>query len=133
MIEISTEKAKLDLNIIHEFLSSTYWAKGRTMEAMKTCMDNSFNFGVYLDGQQIGYARVLTDYFQFAYLMDVFILEQHRGHGYAQELMEHIFSHELLKEIRVWRLATNDAHGLYEKFGFAQLAKPEKLMERLIQ
>ncbi|UZJ63947.1 GNAT family N-acetyltransferase [Sphingobacterium sp. KU25419] len=133
MVEISTEKAKLDLNLIHGFIGSTYWAKGRTMEEMKTCMDNSLNFGVYLDGHQIGYARVLTDYFQFAYLMDVFILEQHRGHGYARELMEHIFSHELLKEIRVWRLATNDAHGLYEKFGFAQLAKPEKLMERLIQ
>ncbi|MFA6151252.1 MAG: GNAT family N-acetyltransferase [Chitinophagaceae bacterium] len=131
--EISTEKAKLDLNFIHAFLSNTYWAKGRTIEEVKICIDHSLCFGVFLGGQQIGFARVVSDYFQFAYLMDVFVIEEHRGNGFSKQLMQSIFNHEVLKAVKVWRLATNDAHGLYRQFGFTALANPQKLMERIIQ
>jgi predicted GNAT family N-acyltransferase len=128
-IEISTDKNKLDINFIVDFLSNSYWAKGRTKETMQICINNSLNFGVYLAGQQIGYARVVTDYAQFAYLMDLFITIDYRGNGYSKELMKIVLGSEELKDVKVWRLATTDAHDLYKKFGFTSLAHPEKLME----
>jgi len=128
-IEINTDKNKLDLHFINEFISNSYWAKDRTIETMQTCIDNSLNFGVYLQDRQIGYARIVTDYGQFAYLMDLFIEEKHRGKGYSKKLMKYIMEFDKLKNVKVWRLATSDAHGLYKKFGFNALAKPEKLME----
>ena len=127
--EISTDKSRLDLDFITGFLSQTYWAQGRTKEAMQTCIDHSLNFGVYFNKQQIGYARVVTDYVQFAYLMDVFITKTHRGKGYSKKLMQYILATDELKAVKVWRLATTDAHDLYRPFGFAPLANPEKLME----
>lgn len=126
---ITSDKNRLDLEFITGFISQSYWAKDRTLENMRTCVENSMNFGVFLDEQQIGYARVVTDYFQFAYLMDVFIDEKFRGKGYSKILMEHILECELLKNIKVWRLATADAHGLYKQFGFTELSKPENMME----
>jgi len=128
-IEINTDKNQLEINFIHEFISNSYWAKGRTVETMQTCIDNSLNFGVYLLGKQIGFARIVTDYGQFAYIMDLFIQEIHRGKGYSKKLMKYIMEFDNLKNIKVWRLATSDAHGLYEQFGFHSLAKPGKLME----
>lgn len=126
---ITSDKEKLDLEFITGFISQSYWAKDRTQENMRTCVENSLNFGVFLDEQQIGYARVVTDYFQFAYLMDVFIDEKYRGRGYSKILMEHILECEYLKDVKVLRLATADAHGLYRKFGFTALSKPENMME----
>jgi GNAT superfamily N-acetyltransferase len=126
---ITSDKSRLDPEYIQGFISTTYWAKGRSLETMKTCIENSLNFGVFMDGKQIGYARVVTDYAQFAYLMDVFIDELHRGKGYAQILLKHILESETLKDVRVWRLATSDAHELYRKWGFAALSKPENMME----
>ena len=126
---ITSDKEKLDLEFITGFISQSYWAKDRTLEMMQKCIDNSMNFGVFLDGRQIGYARVVTDYVQFAYLMDVFIDKTHQGKGYSKILMAHILETELLKAVKVWRLATSDAHELYRKFGFKELANPEKLME----
>lgn len=128
-IEIDTTKNRLNVEIIHSFITNTYWAKGRTIEAIQTCIDNSLNFGVYLSNIQIGYGRVVTDYVQFAYLMDIFIIEEHRGKGYSKILMKYIMNHPKLKDIKVWRLATTDAHKLYEQFGFKALANPEKMME----
>ena len=95
-----------------------------------TCIRHSLNFGLYLSGKQIGYARVVTDYAVFAYLMDVFIAEAHRGKGYGKELIAAVLNHEDLKQMPTWRLATSDAHLLYEKFRFGPLAHPEKMMER---
>jgi GNAT superfamily N-acetyltransferase len=126
---ITSDKDRLDIAYITDFIAQTYWAKDRTMENMRTCIENSLNFGVFLDGKQIGYARVVTDYYQFAYLMDVFIDEKYRGKGYSKMLMEHILECEPLKNIKVWRLATADAHELYRKFGFTELSKPENMME----
>ncbi len=128
-LEINTDKNRLDIIYVNEFISNSYWAKGRELEAMQTCIDNSLNFGVYLDGKQIGYARIVTDYVQFAYIMDLFIGENYRRKGYSKELMKYIMEFEKLKNIKVWRLATSDAHELYKKFGFKALANPEKLME----
>lgn len=117
------------MEYITAFISRSYWAKDRTSKEMQICIDHSLNFGVFLDEQQIGYARVVTDYFQFAYLMDVFIDEKHRGLGYSKILMEHILENDLVKDVKVWRLSTADAHGLYKQFGFTALSKPENLME----
>lgn len=131
-IEISTDKNRLDINFINEFISNSYWAKGRTIETMQTCIDNSLNFGVYLQDRQVGFARVVTDFGQFAYIMDLFIEEKHRRKGYSKELMKYIIEFDKLKNVKVWRLATSDAHDLYKKFGFNALANPENLMELMI-
>ena len=128
-ILISTDKDALDIDYINGFISNSYWAKGRTIETMQTCIDNSLNFGVYLKGKQIGYARLITDYARFAYIMDLFIDEAHRGKGYAKELMKYMLELDAMKNVKFWRLATTDAHELYKKFGFTALAKPEQSME----
>lgn len=130
-LSITTDKDQLDLSFIHQFLTNSYWAKGRTLEELKLCIDNSLNFGVYLDGRQIGYARVVTDYFQFAYLMDVFIDEMHRGKGYSKKLLQAVLEEKPLVNMKVWRLATTDSHGLYEKFGFKPLSDPSRFMEKI--
>lgn len=131
-IQITTDKSLLQLELIHDFLKETYWAKGRTLEQVKKTVDNNLCFGVYLDGKQIGFARVCTDYVVFAYLMDVFILPEHRGKGYSKELIRVILEHTDLKTCKVWMLKTSDAHELYKKFGFVEPVNPEKIMERLL-
>lgn len=132
MITISTDKNKLDVAFIQNFLKDIYWAAGRTIEEVQTTIEHSFCFGIYLDDQQIGFARVITDYVVFAYLMDVFIDEKHRGNGYSSLLIDAMMKEPELKNIKIWRLATTDAHFLYEKFGFKLLAHPEKLMEKVL-
>lgn len=131
-ITITTDKSKLDIKFIHAFISNSYWAKGRTIETMQTCIDNSLCFGVYIEGKQIGFARVVTDYGHFAYILDLFIDAAHRGKGHSKQLMSFILEYPPLQNIKVWRLATRDAHGLYKQFGFDALAKPENLMERIL-
>ncbi len=132
MITVSTDKAKLNVPFIQHFLKDIYWAAGRTLEEVQTTIDHSFCFGIYRDDQQIGFARVITDYMVFAYLMDVFIDEAHRGNGYASILLDAMVSEPKLQEVKIWRLATSDAHFLYEKFGFKPLAHPEKMMEKVM-
>lgn len=132
MIEINTDKSKLDRNFTHNFISnSSYWALGRTLADMQTCIENSLCFGVYLENKQIGFARLVTDYSQFAYIMDVFIIPEQRGNGFSKQLMEYILKYETLQNIKIWRLATSDAHGIYSQFGFKHLEKPETLIEIL--
>lgn len=126
---ISADKSKLDLNVIHGYLSNSYWAKGRTLKISKLTVKNSLCFGLYYKNQQIGYARVITDYATFAYLADVFILEDYRGRGLSKWMMKIIFGFKGLENVKRWFLATKDAHGLYEKFGFHSLKEPEKIME----
>lgn len=132
MLTVSTDKSKLDVKFIQNFLKDIYWAAGRTMEEVQTTIDSSFCFGIYLDDVQIGFARVITDYVVFAYVMDVFIDENHRGKGYSSILIEKMMNEPKLKDVKIWRLATSDAHFLYEKFGFKPLAHPEKMMEKVI-
>lgn len=133
MITISKDKNKLDVPFIQNFLKDIYWAAGRTIEEVQRTIDASVCFGIYLDGKQIGFARVITDYVVFAYLMDVFISEEFRGKGYSSLLIENMMNDSELQEVKIWRLATTDAHFLYEKFGFTKLAHPEKMMEKVIK
>ena len=130
---VSTDKSRLDVAFIQDFLKDVYWAAGRTMQEVQTTIDNSFCFGIYLNGNQIGFARVITDYVVFAYLMDVFITPEHRGNGYSSLLIKAMMNEPQLQQVKIWRLATSDAHFLYEKFGFKALAHPEKMMEKLIK
>ncbi|MFH4963391.1 GNAT family N-acetyltransferase [Gaetbulibacter sp. M235] len=132
MIEISTDKSKLQVEVIHAFLTDSYWAKGRTINEVKKTIEHCLCFGVYLDGNQIGFARVATDYTVFAYLMDVFILPENRGKGYSKQLMKAIIEEPQLSTCKVWMLKTKDAHNLYKQFEFTELKHPEKLMERLL-
>jgi GNAT superfamily N-acetyltransferase len=132
---ISTDKSKLDIEMIHDFLSNhSYWAQGRSIDDVRKSIKNSLCFGLYNnDRQQIGFGRVITDYTIFAWLLDVFILEEYRGLGLGKYLMTTIFDHKETQHVRRWRLATNDAHGLYEKFGFRLIKKPELFMERSLK
>lgn len=132
MITISTDKNKLDLPFILDFLKNTYWAKDRTLEALKLSIDNSLCFGIYLDDKQIGFARVISDLVSFAYPMDVFITDEFQNKGYASMLMEAVMNEPKLEQIKIWGVATLDAHGLYKKFGFTEVANPEKLLEKII-
>jgi len=133
VIEISSDKSKLQVEVIHEFLTTSYWAKGRTLDAVKKTIEHCLCFGVYLNGEQIGFARIATDYTIFAYLMDVFILPEHRGKGYSKQLIKNINDTPELVTCNVWMLKTADAHGLYKQFGYTELSCPEKVMERLIK
>lgn len=132
MITVSTDKNILDLFFIQNFLKDIYWAAGRTIEDVQITIDASFCFGIYLDEKQIGFARVITDYVVFAYVMDVFIDEKHRGNGYSSILIDKMMKESQLQQVKIWRLATSDAHFLYEKFGFKALKNPEKMMEKLV-
>ena len=133
MITVSTDKSQLDVPFIQDFLKDIYWAAGRTIDEVQTTIDASFCFGIYLNGEQIGFARVVTDYVVFAYLMDVFIDSTHRGKGYSSILIDAMMKEPKLQQVKIWRLATSDAHFLYEKFGFSALAHPEKMMEKVIK
>jgi GNAT superfamily N-acetyltransferase len=126
---ISTDKKRLDREAIHAFLRDCYWAKGIPREVVDRSIDNALCFGVY-DGQtQIGFARVISDFATFAYLGDVFVLESYRGRGLSKWLMKVILGHPDLQNLRRWSLATRDAHGLYERFGFRKPSNPDRLME----
>lgn len=127
---ISTNRLKLDLAVIHRFLTSSYWANGIPVEVVRRSIECSFPFGLYKNNKQVGFARVITDHATFAYLADVFILEDHRGRGLGKWLMEVIIEHPELQGLRRWVLATQDAHGLYGKFGFTQLEDAAIYMEK---
>jgi GNAT superfamily N-acetyltransferase len=133
MIKISTDKSKLQVEVIHQFLTSSYWAKGRTLDEVKKTLEHSLCFGVYKGNEQVGFARILTDYTIYAYIMDVFILQEHRRKGYSKQLMKAINEEPQLKSCKVWMLKTADAHGLYKQFGYNELAHPEKVMERILK
>lgn len=128
---ISTDPSRLDVALIRDFISNTsYWGQGRTLEVVQRALDNSLNFGLYNNSNQVGFARVVTDYATFAWIADVFVLPEHRGRGLSKWLMEVMLAHPSLQGFRRWVLATKDAHSLYERFGFIPLHRPERWMER---
>lgn len=129
-ISVSTDRERLDVGMIHRFLTTTYWAKGRTLEQVKASIEHSVCFGLYVDGAQLGFARVATDRTVFAYIMDLFILESHRDQGLGKLLLSEILAYEELRHVPNWLLATDDAHGLYAQFGFTPLSRPGVYMER---
>jgi GNAT superfamily N-acetyltransferase len=127
---ISTDKSRLQIEVIQKFLTEdSYWARNRTPEQTRMAIENSLCFGLYFENKQIGFARVVSDFATFAYLGDVFVLEEFRGRGLSKWLMEVMISHPQLQNLRRWILATKDAHGLYEQFGFHGLKFPERWME----
>lgn len=129
-LQISTDKKRLNINLIYNYLSKeSYWAIGRDIETVKRSIENSLCFGLYLDNTQVGFARVVTDYAVFAWIMDVFILKDYKGNGYGKKLMEAIMIHDKLQNLQRWGLGTDDAHGLYKQFGFTTLSKPQNIME----
>lgn len=130
--EVSSDKTRLDVPFIQQFLKDIYWAAGRTIEDVQTTIDASVCYGVYEDGKQVGFARVVTDYVVFAYLMDVFVTPENRGKGYSSLLMDAIMEDTRLAKVTVWRLASRDAQFLYGKYGFTPLAHPERMMEKII-
>ncbi len=125
---ISTDKSKLDLAKIHNFLKNSYWAENIPLQVVEKSIENSLCFGIYEGSQQIGFGRVITDYTTFAYLTDLFIDESCRGLGLGKWLVKCILEYPELQGLRKWLLATRDAHELYRPYGF-QMAKPERYME----
>ena len=130
--KINDDKTRLDLKLIHHQITNSYWAKGRTFDEVKRSIDNSICYGIYLDDEQVGFARIVTDLTTVAYLMDVFIVEEYRGNGLSKILLKKILYDELFSSVKKWMLATKDAHSLYEKFGFRKLKLTGKLMEKII-
>jgi GNAT superfamily N-acetyltransferase len=135
---ISTDPTKLDLHLIHEFLSEhSYWARGIPRDVVARSISHSLCFGAYAlgngqpdsDWHQVGFARVATDKATFAYLADVFVLPEHRGQGLSKRLMEAVLGHPDLQGLRRWMLATADAHELYRRFGFTALSQPGNFMQ----
>ena len=126
---ISTDRSKLDVDVIHRFLTRSYWAEGIPRETVVRSIENSLCFGVYNGGEQVGFARVVSDYATYAYIADVFILEAYRGRGLGKELMASVMAHPKLQGLRRWSLGTRDAHGLYEQFGFTRVESPVRMME----
>jgi GNAT superfamily N-acetyltransferase len=129
---ISTDKTKLDLDVIHGYLVTCYWAKGIPKEVVARSIEHSLCFGVYFGKEQVGFSRVITDYATFMYLADVFVLEPHRGKGLSIAMMEMIVTYPDLQGIRTWMLLTRDAHGLYQKFGFENHVDPKRSMIRKV-
>ena len=127
---ISTDPARLDVDVIHRFLTESYWAAGVPRDVVKRSIEQSLPFGLYTENRQIGFARVITDRATFAYLADVFVLDEFRGEGLGKWLIEVVVSHSELAGLRRWMLATRDAHGLYRKSGFTELSQPERWMEK---
>lgn len=126
---ISTDRRLLDVALIHDFLSRSYWSPGVPRAVVERGIANSLCFGLYHGKQQVGFARVITDRATFAYLADVFIVEAHRAKGLGKWLVGAILKHEDLQGLRRFMLATRDAHSLYQGFGFAAVAEPARLME----
>lgn len=129
--EIDTDRARLDMRVIHGFLAASHWARGIPMAVVQRAIRRSLPFGLYKNGRQVGFARVVTDHATVAYLADVFVLEGERGQGLGRWLVESILDHPGLQGLRRWLLGTRDAHALYRKLGFGEPAAPFGFLERL--
>ncbi len=127
---VSSSREKIDLDVVHGFLTNCYWAKGISREIVERSISGALCFGIYdAAGVQVGFARVISDFATIAYIGDAFVLESHRGRGLGKCLMECIMRHPSLQNLRRWILTTRDAHGLYAQFGFTPVKSPERFME----
>lgn len=126
---ISTDPAEVDLDAVHAFISTSYWAEGMPRDLLARAIAGSIPFSVFTGGRQVGFARVVTDGATFAYLADVYVLDAYRGRGVGGWLVETIMAHPALQGLRRFLLVTKDAHGLYARVGFTPLAAPERHME----
>jgi GNAT superfamily N-acetyltransferase len=133
-ITVTSDGARMDLDVIHGFLSQeAYWAKNVPREIVERAVEHSMCFGAFDGDAQVGFARVITDRATFAYLADVFVIESHRGRGIARQIMEAIAAHPELRGLRRWHLVTRDAHGLYARFGFEPLDAPDRHMMKIVK
>jgi N-acetylglutamate synthase-like GNAT family acetyltransferase len=131
MLAITTDKSALNIPLIHSFLSTqSTWAKNIPLETVERSIENSLCFGGFVDGEQVAFARVISDFATFANLVDVFVLPMRRGNGYSKQMMQAVMAHPQLQGLRRFTLATGDAHGLYAQFGFTAPARPQSFMER---
>jgi GNAT superfamily N-acetyltransferase len=128
--EIDTDKARLDRALIHRFLAASPWARGVPRRVLERAIDHSMAFGVYREGRQVGFGRVVTDHATFAYIADVFVLPEERGRGLGRWLIETMLAHPELQGLRRWLLGTRSAHGLYRRCGFGEAAPPFSFLER---
>jgi N-acetylglutamate synthase-like GNAT family acetyltransferase len=129
--QVSTDQTQLDIPMIHRFLSEqSTWAVGISRPVVERAIENSLCFGGFLDGRQIAFARVVTDFSTFANLADLFVVPEFRGRGYGKQLVGVVLRHPSLQKLRRFTLSTTDCHGLYERFGFTAPQQPETLMER---
>jgi GNAT superfamily N-acetyltransferase len=129
--EISTDRSRLDVDLIYRFLSEqSTWAIGISRPVVERSIENSLCFAGFVDGRQVAFARVITDYATFANMVDVFVVPEYRGRGYSKRLVQTIIDHPSLQRLRRFTLSTSDAHSLYTRFGFTSPAKPETQMER---
>jgi GNAT superfamily N-acetyltransferase len=126
---ITTDPAKIDRVAAHAFLTESYWAQGVPRDVVDRSIDGSLCFALFDGPRQIGFARAITDRATFAYLADVYVLDEYRGRGLGKWLVETVMAHPDLQGLRRWMLVTRDAHGLYEQVGFTALGKPERVME----
>lgn len=127
-LKITTDKSCIDVAMVHEFLSSTYWAKGRSRSIVEKCIDNSICFSGFINNKQVAFGRVITDHAVFGYIADVFVLPDYRGYGIGKKMMRAIQENPEIKNIKLTLLATRDAHGLYEQFGFKRIPGLENAM-----
>ena len=127
---VSTDRRRLDLDVVHDYLSQSYWAAGMPRETLERAIGNSLTFGIYHDERQVGFARVITDLATYAYLSDVFVLESHRGRGLSKWLMDCVLAHPDLQGLRRFALFTRDASGLYERYGFGPPRSASTYLER---
>ena len=130
---VSSDAARLQLGVIHGFLTRSYWAEGISREIVARSISGSCTFGIYLGEDQVGFARVISDCATFAYVADVFVLEDHRGRGLARWLMQFILETPELQGLRRWLLVTRDAHSLYQTVGFTPVSQPEGMMEIVLR
>lgn len=135
---ISTDPARFELDVIHGYLTNCYWARGIPLETVERSIEGSLCFALFFvaegrEARQVGFARVITDQATYAYLADVFILEEHRGRGLSRWMMECILAHPRLQGLRRWSLVTRDAHELYKRFGFTALENPQRYMEKMMK
>lgn len=130
-IYFSSNKNDMDMELIYNFIHNSYWGKSRTFEEQKKAVENTLNFGLFHNDKQIAFTRVMTDFVFFAYILDVFVINEYQGKGLSKLLMHNILNHEPIKNVDKWILATRDAHGLYAKFGFETIKNPNMIMEKM--
>jgi ribosomal protein S18 acetylase RimI-like enzyme len=129
-IEISTDPARIDVDVVHGYLSTSYWAQGRPRATVQRSIQHSLCFGAYHSGRQVGFGRVITDYAVFGYVADIFVLPEFQGRGIGKAIVRSMMEHPQLQGLQLMLLRTRDAHGLYRQFGFEVLARPDEMMAR---
>ena len=129
-LEISSDTTRVDVDLVHRFLGTTYWAEGRPREVVERSIANSLCFGGYISGRQVAFGRVVTDYAVFGYLSDIFVIPEFRGQGIGRRLVRAMLEHPDVAGLKVVLLRTRDAHGVYRPFGFKELPDPGEMMGR---